>query len=108
MLKNAQISDDLVQTSLYLLSRYYSFEVTLFDRALQSQLLITDESKAVYVEVRDSLQSLRRYISVDIRDSPQAEIIAILQRFTQMCICNEVRREPHAQNQRILYSFGMP
>lgn len=40
-------SDELVQGSLYLLNRYFSAESSLFHSALQTQLLLTDQSMKV-------------------------------------------------------------
>ena len=40
-------SDEVVQGSLHLLNRYFSAETSLFDSALQTQLLLTEESKEV-------------------------------------------------------------
>ena len=44
-------SDELVQGSLHLLNRYFSAETSLFHSALQTQLLVTKESKEVGVMV---------------------------------------------------------
>ena len=40
-------SDELVQGSLHLLNRCYSSEISLFESALQTQLLLTEESQKV-------------------------------------------------------------
>ena len=40
-------SDELVQGSLALLTRYFSAESSLFHSALQTQLLLTEQSKKV-------------------------------------------------------------
>ena len=40
-------SDELVQGSLHLLNRYFSAETSLFHSAVQTQLLLTKESKEV-------------------------------------------------------------
>lgn len=40
-------SDDLVQGSLHLLNRFFSAETSLFDSSLQTQLLLTQQSKEV-------------------------------------------------------------
>ena len=40
-------NNELVQGSLHLLNRYFSAETALFHNALQTQLLVTKESKEV-------------------------------------------------------------
>ena len=40
-------SDELVQESLHLLNRFFSAETSLFHSALQTQLLLTQQSKEV-------------------------------------------------------------
>ena len=42
-------SDELVQGSLHLLNRCYSSEISLFESAMQTQLLFTKESQKVYI-----------------------------------------------------------
>ena len=44
-------SDELVQGSLHLLNRYFSAETSLFYSAIQTQLLMTKESKEVRLRV---------------------------------------------------------
>ena len=99
-------SNQLVQGSLHLLNRFYSAEVTLFQKAIQTQLLVTEESQRVFGEIRQLLPTLRRHLSVDAGESQRAEIIRILNSFTQMCSLQEDNEQPHQQNQNILYNFG--
>lgn len=100
-------SDTLVQGSLHLLNRFYSSEVTLFTKAIQTQLLVTDQSKQVFKEIEDLLPTLRRHLSIEIGNKERGEIIDILEKFTAMCVLEEEESEPHAQNQKILYNYGM-
>ena len=100
-------SDTLVQSSLHLLNRLYSSEVTLFSKAIQTQLLVTDRSKQVFQEIGKDLPTLRRYLSIEIGNKERGEIIDILEKFTAMCVLDEEESEPHTQNQKILYNYGM-
>ena len=97
--------NELVQGSMHLLNQFYSAEVTLFQRAIQTQLLVTKESQRVFTEIRKLLPPLRRLLSVDAREL-QREIICTLRAFTQMCVLKEDDKEPHQQNQNILYNYG--
>ena len=99
-------SNELVQGSLHLLNQFYSAEVTLFQKAIQTQLLVTEESQRVFGEIRQLLPTLRRHLSVDAGESQRAEIIRILNSFTQMCSLQEDNEQPHQQNQNILNNFG--
>ena len=87
------------------IARYYSSEVTLFKKCVQTQLLIAPKSREVLEDVCNLLPTLRRYMSNDVGDSERAEIIRILQTFTKMCHLND-EDEPHPQNQKILYNCG--
>ena len=51
-------SHELVQGSLHLLNRYFSSETSLFHNAMQTQLLLTEESKTV--------STVACYTSVDV------------------------------------------
>ncbi len=98
--------DELVQGSLHLLGRYFSSEISLFTKAIQTQLLETDESKRVFKEVEEKVPILRRYMSVDVEEDERAHLIEILRTFTKMCSLEGEEQEPHQQNQKILYNFG--
>ena len=99
-------SDELVQSSLHLLNRFYSSEVSLFQKAIQTQLLVTDQSKDVFQKVGNELPILRRYMSIDVGEDERANLIRILKTFTRMCSLQGEEQEPHQQNQKILYNFG--
>ncbi len=98
--------DELVQGSLHLLSRYFSSEISLFTKAIQTQLLVTDQSKRVFKDIEEQLPILRRYMSVDVGEDGRAHLIRILRTFTKMCSLEGDKQEPHQQNQKILYNFG--
>jgi hypothetical protein len=100
-------SEELVQGSLHLLNRLFSAETSLFHSALQTQLLLTDKSKEVFSKIEDMLPNLRRLLSLDLRDDGRSEVAHILQTFTEMCQLPLQESEPHTQNQKILYNFGV-
>lgn len=100
-------SNALVQGSLHLLNRFYSSEVTLFSKAVQTQLLVTDQSKKVFHDIEELLPVLRRHLSIEIGNKERGEIIDILDKFTEMCVLKDEEGEPHTQNQNILYNYGM-
>ena len=58
--------DEIVQESLHLLNRYFSTEITLFQKAIQTQLLVTTESRSVFEQIQDLLPRLRRLAFVII------------------------------------------
>ena len=77
----------------------------MFEKAIQTELLIAPKSCEVFKDASDLLPKLRRYMSIDVDDAGRAEIIKILRTFTDMCQLND-EDEPHPQNQKILYNFG--
>ena len=79
----------------------------MFTKAIQTQLLVTQESCTVFNDINKQLSMLREYISVDILESDKAaaEIIRILKLFTRWCHLDD-EDEPHSQNQKILYNSG--
>ena len=99
-------NEKLVLGSMHLLNRFYSAEVTLFEKAIQTQLLVTDESRRVFAEIEKLLPPLRHHLSVDAGESQRVEIIHTLNRFTKMCSLQEDEEQPHQQNQNILYNYG--
>ena len=99
-------SDKLVLGSLHLLNRFYSAEVTLFEKAIQTQLLVTDESRRVFAEIGKLLPTLRHHLSIDSGESQRVEIIHTLNTFTRICLLQDDEEQPHQQNQNILYNYG--
>ena len=60
----------------------------------------------MFNKIEEMLPNLRRLLSLDLRDDGRAEVIRILQTFTDMCQLPLQESEPHTQNQNILYNFG--
>ncbi len=98
--------DELVQGSLHLLNRFFSSELSLFNKAIQTQLLVTEQSKKIFTEVEELLLTLRRYMNIDAEERERSVIIRVLKSLTRMCFLEEVGELPHRQNQRILYNSG--
>ena len=99
-------SDKLVLGSMHLLNRFYSAEVTLFEKAIQTQLLVTDESQRVFAEIGKRLPRLRHHLSVDVGKKEMGEIIFTLNKFSHMCSLQHDDQQAHKQNQNILYNYG--
>jgi hypothetical protein len=79
----------------------------LFKKAIQTQLLVAEESCRVFSDINEQLSMLRECMSTDISESDKAaaEIIRILKLFTRLCHLDD-EDEPHSQNQKILYNSG--
>ena len=99
-------SDKLVVGSLQLLNQLYSAEVTLFEKSIQAQLLVTDESRRVFAEIGKLLPPLRHHLSIDAGESERMEIIRTLNTFSAMCSLLDDEDQSHQQNQNILYNYG--
>ena len=56
--------DELIQESLHLLNRFYSAEITLFQKAIQTELIVTDESHTVSQVIQMELPTIRRLVTV--------------------------------------------
>ena len=117
-------NDDLVQGSLQLLDKIFSSELHLFQRAVQTQLLLTAESERLYQNINDCLHLLRQYLNPNIclysQSSPQQPMESLLvmvkskdsesplKELTEKCWLEGevIGFEPHQRNQKIIYSFG--
>ena len=57
--------NELIQESLHLLNRFYSAEMTLFQKAIQTELILTEESHTVHSQVvHMELPIIRRLVRV--------------------------------------------
>ena len=98
--------DELVQGSLHLLNRLYSSEINMFRKAIQTELLVAQDSKKVFGVVEEELPVMRRLMSIDLGSDQRKQLVVILQKFTDMCILEGDETYPHQQNQKILYNYG--
>lgn len=120
--------EDLVQSSIQLLNKLYSSELSLFRRAVQAQLLIEEKSRNLHKRINDSQYSLRLYLNPKVIQHFQPsskglmphqstlypevevdiELPISLKKLTDMCwLPGEAEGfEPHQQNQKIIYNFG--
>ena len=100
---------DLIQRALLLLDRYYTSKTDIFQRALQSQLLLTRQSSELYNTVEGLFLKLTHYLtsgsSPDEDASTEDSPIKVL---TKYCwLEDEVDGfEPHQINRNIILSFG--
>lgn len=100
--------DDLMQYALLLLDRYYTSASDIFQKALQTHLLITPTSIEVYNKVEKLLLRLSAYLrngSNDRVDQGEDSPVKVL---TEYCsLEGEVESfEPHQTNQNLILSFG--
>lgn len=115
MLDLAQYDDEeLIQSSLRMLDKFYTLETTLLSSAAQAQLLITETSVILYNTIEQRLlSSLRDYLdwkNVVVEDNHLSAMDgqSPLQELTGYCwLEGEVEGcEPHQENQKIIYNFG--
>ncbi len=105
-LLNLSMEEELVQGSLHLHNRLFSSEISLLNKATQTQLLVTQQSQKEFKKIEKALPILRRYMSADVGEDEISELIQILRDFTEMCFFKGEEQEPHQQNQSILYNSG--
>ncbi|XP_062518427.1 inositol 1,4,5-trisphosphate receptor type 1-like isoform X2 [Corticium candelabrum] len=101
--------DKMVVESMKLMSRYFSAHSTLFERAVQAQVLIHPKSVAVYQRVDQTLPTLRRLVSAKLTQEQERTVVKLIDEYTRMCILDPEADvdEPHKMNQKILYNFGV-
>ncbi|KAL3848190.1 hypothetical protein ACJMK2_019064, partial [Sinanodonta woodiana] len=99
--------DDMVRKSMHLLNRYFSTHSSLFTKALQAQVLITDGSVNVLKRLDERLPVLRRLATSKLGDPESRELCDILDEFIYMCHLEGDDEEPHGMNQNILYNNGV-
>ncbi|XP_065902249.1 inositol 1,4,5-trisphosphate receptor type 2-like [Dysidea avara] len=99
--------DELLHECLHLLGRFYSAEENLFEKAIQTQLLITSESETVYSRISSLLPTLRHLAVIDVDEKQCQELVDILEELTSLCHLEGDENEPHKQNQTILYNTGV-
>ena len=98
--------NDLIQRSLLLLDRYYTANTDIFQKALQSWLLLTPQSIDFFNMVDSLSMSMTSYLK---SLSSTADGISPLKELTKyLWLEDEVEGfEPHQINQSIILSFGM-
>ncbi|XP_065909470.1 inositol 1,4,5-trisphosphate-gated calcium channel ITPR1-like [Dysidea avara] len=100
-------NDELLHESLYLLGRFYSAEENLFEKAIQTQLLITPESESVYNKISTLLPTLRHLAAIDVNKTRCQELVNILDDLIGLCHLEGDKNQSHEQNQKILYNTGV-
>jgi inositol 1,4,5-triphosphate receptor type 1 len=103
--------DELVTSSLDLLTQMYFFEEELFYKAHQGQLLTSPESLMDYQKVNDDiLPKLRQLLRIDANKNNQKRIVEFLDTLSGMCILpfnNDSGVPTNRQNQIMLDNFGI-
>ena len=99
---------DLVTTALRLLNNQYMVENNLFERAIQTQVLINPKSIEFFKETDGILPEFRRLLKASFTKSDSCNrLVEILIYFIQACELPNDKTEAHPQNQKILYNFGI-
>ncbi|KAK7486477.1 hypothetical protein BaRGS_00022278, partial [Batillaria attramentaria] len=99
--------DEMVRKSMQLLNRYYTAYRTLFTRAVQAQVLITEHSVEVSMKLDTVLPALRRLATAKLTTQQAEELSNILDQLIYMCHLEGEREEQHNMNQSILYNHGV-
>ncbi|KAI6652753.1 hypothetical protein LOD99_4139 [Oopsacas minuta] len=99
---------DLVTTALRLLNNQFMVENNLFERAIQTQVLINDNSIELFKNTDRNLPEFRRLLKASLTNSDICNrLIGLLVTFVEACELPNDRTEAHQQNQKILYNFGI-
>ena len=100
--------NELIQHSLLLLDRCYSSESDIFERALESQLLLTTESIEFFNKMEVLVPKLIAYLQTGFDEGVKDDDSSPVRELTTYCwLEDEVEGfEPHQINQNIILSFG--
>ncbi|XP_076454279.1 inositol 1,4,5-trisphosphate-gated calcium channel ITPR3-like isoform X3 [Babylonia areolata] len=99
--------DEMVRKSMQLLNRYFSAHRTLFTRAVQAQVLITDASVVISSKLSTLLPALRRLATAKLTNDQAEELGSILDHLILFCHLDDELEEQHNMNQSILYNHGV-
>ncbi|KAI0220817.1 Inositol 1,4,5-trisphosphate receptor type 3 [Lamellibrachia satsuma] len=100
--------EKMVIAAMSLLHRYYSVHQSLFLRAVQAQVLITQRSIDVLNEVRQMLPVLMQHLDSGGKTNEQCSTVHMcLDTLTSFCTLEEDTEQRHAMNQSILYNNGI-
>ena len=99
---------ELVTTALRLLNNQYTVENNLFEKAIQTQILINPNSIGLFRDTDNILPEFRRLLKASLTQSDTCHrLIELLENFVHACDLPNDRSEAHPQNQKILYNFGI-
>ena len=99
---------ELVTTALRLLNNQYTVENNLFEKAIQTQVLINPNSIGLFKDTDNILPEFRRLLKSSLTKSESCNrLIELLENFVHACELPNDRTEAHPQNQKILYNFGI-
>ncbi|XP_065834186.1 inositol 1,4,5-trisphosphate receptor type 3-like isoform X2 [Oscarella lobularis] len=103
--------DKMVIASMRLMSRYFSANSTLFDRAVQAQVLVHEKSIDTFHYIEKTLPVLRRLAAAKMTHEQELKMGEILDAYSRKCWIQsadgESAFESHKMNQTILYNFGI-
>ena len=97
--------DKLIHHSLLLLDSYYTSESSIFQKALRTSLLKTEESCALHERIKTFKF---KFVKNLMTASYENEASSVIRELTKCCwLEDEVEGfEPHHINQNIILSFG--
>ena len=102
-------SDDLVQYSLLLLDRHFTTRAGIFDKALNAQILVSEESVEVYDKIDSLLTELAAFLKSRDTSASMFAASSPIEVLKDLCWLKDEAfgYEPNQTNQRIILSFGM-
>lgn len=99
---------ELVTTALRLLNNQYTVENNLFEKAIQTQVLINEDTIDLFKSTDRVLPEFRRLLKASLTNVDScSRLIELLTNFVEACELPNDRTEAHPQNQKILYNFGI-
>ena len=99
---------ELVTTALRLLNNQYTVENNLFEKAIQTQVLINPDSIGLFKDTDNILPEFRRLLKSSLTKSDSCNrLTKLVEDFVHACELPNDRSEAHPQNQKILYNFGI-
>ncbi|CAD5113406.1 DgyrCDS2578 [Dimorphilus gyrociliatus] len=99
--------DTMVTGSMSLINRFFTSNENLFQRAIQAQILINDESSRVQKEIHKLLPIMNRLTTIKMSSEQIEQMIEILDEFRKFCSLENEPEEPHPMNQAILYNHSI-
>lgn len=97
---------ELVAEALELLEEHYTVKHSLFEYAIQTQLLVNEESISFYMKIKDGLTNFTRHSTASFTNDSQCEdLIEMIEVYTKESSLEEDPSKPNPQKQKILYNF---
>ena len=103
-------SEELLQSTVHTLNRFYSAEMTILSKAEQVRLVNNgSDAQECFKEVNKLLPHLRQAMFVSVEDKNSRNLIRnTLKKLTLLCVLKDDQTHPNKQNQIILRNAGEP